>query len=101
MKSNPLSALDAKMSPEALAVAKDKAADMLLDIRLAELREITNLSQVEIAKAMGISQPSVANLEKPGKDLRLSSLKKYIEAAGGKLRIDVELPDGNHFGFPV
>ncbi len=101
MKSNPLSALDAKMSPEALAAAKDKAADMLLDIRLAELREITNLSQVEIAKAMGISQPSVANLEKPGKDLRLSSLKKYIEAAGGKLRIDVELPDGNHFGFPV
>nr|WP_087021194.1 XRE family transcriptional regulator [Thaumasiovibrio subtropicus] len=101
MKSNPLSALDAKMSPEALATAKDKAADMLLDIRLAELREITNLSQVEIAKAMGISQPSVANLEKPGKDLRLSSLKKYIEAAGGKLRIDVELPDGNHFGFPV
>ncbi|MBT0092294.1 helix-turn-helix domain-containing protein, partial [Vibrio alginolyticus] len=62
MKSNPLSVLDAKMSPEALAAAKEKAADMLLDIRLAELREITHLSQVEIAKAMGISQPSVANL---------------------------------------
>lgn len=101
MKSNPLSALDAKMSPEALAAAKEKAADMILDIRLAELREITHLSQVEIAKAMGISQPSVANLEKSGKDLRLSSLKKYIEATGGKLRIDVELPDGTHFGFPV
>ncbi|NNN90668.1 transcriptional regulator, partial [Vibrio sp. 2-2(9)] len=38
MKSNPLSVLDAKMSPEALAAAKEKAADMLLDIRLAELR---------------------------------------------------------------
>jgi transcriptional regulator with XRE-family HTH domain len=101
MKSNPLSVLDAKMSPEALAAAKEKAADMLLDIRLAELREITHQSQVEIAKAMGISQPSVANLEKSGKDLRLSSLKKYIEATGGKLRIDVELPDGKHFGFPV
>lgn len=101
MKSNPLSVLDTKMSPEALAAAKEKAADMLLDIRLAELREITHLSQVEIAKVMGISQPSVANLEKSGKDLRLSSLKKYIEATGGKLRIDVELPDGKHFGFSV
>ncbi|GAD91333.1 hypothetical protein VHA01S_085_00100 [Vibrio halioticoli NBRC 102217] len=78
MKSKPLSALDAKMSPEALAVAKEKAADMLLDIQLAELRELTHLSQVEIAKAMGISQPSVANLEKSGKDLCLSSLALFV-----------------------
>ena len=56
MKSNPLSVLDAKMSPEALAAAKEKAADMLLDIRLAELREITHLSQVEISGAFSFSE---------------------------------------------
>ncbi|HFX6219073.1 TPA: transcriptional regulator, partial [Acinetobacter baumannii] len=25
--------------------------------------------------------------------------KKYVEAMGGKLRIDVELPTGKHIGF--
>ncbi|MBO2523997.1 transcriptional regulator, partial [Acinetobacter baumannii] len=26
---------------------------------------------------------------------------KYVEAMGGKLRIDVELPTGKHIGFNV
>ncbi|MCG9262440.1 transcriptional regulator, partial [Acinetobacter baumannii] len=28
-------------------------------------------------------------------------MKKYVEAMGGKLRIDVELPTGKHIGFNV
>ncbi|MFH4312633.1 transcriptional regulator, partial [Acinetobacter baumannii] len=27
------------------------------------------------------------------------TMKKYVEAMGGKLRIDVELPTGKHIGF--
>jgi hypothetical protein len=38
-------------------------------------------------------------MEKAGKDLKLSSLKRYIEAGGGKVRLDIELPDGKHHGF--
>jgi len=30
-----------------------------------------------------------------------TSLKRYVVAAGGKLRLDVELPDGSHFGFAL
>ncbi|GKX59117.1 hypothetical protein SOASR031_14320 [Leminorella grimontii] len=48
---------------------------------------------------LGIKQPTVAGMEKPGRDLKLSTLKRYVEAAGGKLRLDVELPDGSHYGF--
>lgn len=33
--------------------------------------------------------------------LKLSSLKRYVKAIGGKLRLDIELPDGSHYGFPV
>jgi len=44
---------------------------------------------------------SVSDMEQPGHDIKLSSLKRYVEATGGKLRIDVELPDGSHFGFRV
>ena len=33
------------------------------------------------------------------RDLRLSSLKRYVEASGGKVRLDIELPDGSHYQF--
>lgn len=52
-----------------------------------------------MAQALGIRQPTVAVMEKAGRDLKLSSLKRYVEAAGGKLRLDVELPDGSHYEF--
>ncbi|CDT53033.1 Transcriptional regulator [Vibrio coralliirubri] len=97
-KSNPLSALDAKMAPEVLEAAKAKTEEMLFDLQLAELRKIAKLSQVELATAMGITQPTVANLEKEGQNLRLTSLKRYVEAAGCKLKIDIELPDGTSHG---
>ncbi|SFN21686.1 Helix-turn-helix domain-containing protein [Candidatus Pantoea varia] len=54
-----------------------------------------------MARALGITQPTVAGMEKPGRDLKLSTLKRYVDAAGGKLRLVVELPDGSHYGFVV
>ncbi len=84
-----------------IANAEAKAADILLDIHLAELRERMNLTQADIATALGIKQPTVSDMEKPGRDLKLSSLKRYVEASGGKLRLDIELPDGTHYGFSV
>lgn len=88
-------------NPEVVAKAQSKADKMLLNIHLAELREHVHKTQVEIAENLGIRQPTVAGMEKPGRDLKLSSLKRYVEAAGGKLRLDVELPDGTHYGFSV
>ena len=68
--------------PEIVEAARKKAGDMLLSIHLAELRELAQKTQVEVAEALGVKQPSVAELEKPGRDLKLSSLKRYIEATG-------------------
>ncbi|UJF18528.1 hypothetical protein L0B53_16130 [Vibrio sp. SS-MA-C1-2] len=48
-----------------------------------------------------MTQPTIASLEKKGKDARLLTLKRYIEAAGCKLRIDIEMPDGSSRGFPL
>lgn len=91
----------AEEKPEVVASAEHIAADTLLNIHLAELRERVQKTQVEMAQALGIKQPTVAGMEKPGRDLKLSSLKRYIEAAGGKLRLDIELPDGSHYEFVV
>ena len=87
--------------PEVVAKAKELAADMLLDIHLAELRERMSMTQTEMAALLNIKQPSVSDIEQPGRDLKLSSLKRYVEATGSKLRLDIELPDGSHFGFLV
>ena len=87
--------------PEVVAKAQKAATEMLLKIHLAELRDRMNLTQGEIAASLGVRQPTVSEMEKPGRDLKLSSIKRYVEASGGKLRLDVELPDGTHYGFAV
>ncbi|ENH5271833.1 XRE family transcriptional regulator [Escherichia coli] len=87
--------------PEVVAKAQKAATEMLLNIHLAELRDRMNLTQGEIAASLGVRQPTVSEMEKPGRDLKLSSIKRYVEASGGKLRLVVELPDGTHYGFAV
>lgn len=86
---------------EVVAKARQAAEEMLLNIHLAGLREHVQKTQGEMALALGIKQPTVAGMEQPGRDLKLSTLKRYVEAAGGTLRLDIELPDGTHYGFSV
>ena len=96
-----LEQLIAKEKPSVIARARERAAEIMLDIHLAELRERTKKTQEEVALSLGVKQPTVSDMERPGHDIKLSSLKRYVEATGGKLRIDVELPDGSYFGFRV
>lgn len=86
---------------EVVANARAKADAILLNIHLAELRELVQKTQGDVALALGVKQPTVAGMEKQGQDLKISSLKRYVEATGGKLRLDIELPDGTHYGFSV
>lgn len=96
---NPLDELLKKTNPNIVQSAKEQAEQEIMKLRLATLREQLELSQVEMAKRLGISQPSVANLEKRGVEIKLSSLKRYVEAMGCKLTVDVQLPDGRHIGM--
>jgi hypothetical protein len=40
-------------------------------------------------------------MENPGNDPRLSTLKRYVAALGGELRIDVTLPNGKTIAFQL
>ena len=77
------------------------ADNLLLENQLYLIREALELSQKELADTLGIKQPSLSAIENRGHDLKISTMKKYVEAMGGKLRIDVELPTGKHIGFNV
>lgn len=99
--SKTLEQLIAGQTPEVVAKAQTLAQEMLLNIHLAELRERVQKTQNEIAQELGLKQPTVAVMEKQGRDIKLSTLKRYVEATGSKLRIDIELPDGSHYGFAL
>lgn len=58
---------------------------------LKALRELAGRSQAQIAQALGVKQPSVLQIERQT-DLYLSTLRRFIEAAGGTLELRVELP---------
>ena len=98
---NPMNQLLEKVNPDVVKAAEQRAEKEILELKIAMLREQLELSQTEMAKRLGISQPSVANLEKRGAEIKLSSLKRYVEAMGGKLSLDVQLPDGSHIGVNV
>ena len=96
-----LKELLAKRSPESQARIQKLADELLLEQHLHMIREELEISQKELADILGIKQPSLSAIENRGNDLKISTMKKYVEAMGGKLRIDVELPTGKHIGFNV
>ena len=85
--------------PAVKAQAEAQAKAMLLNIQLAKIRALAQKTQAEMAETLDVKQPTVAGIERIGQDLKLSTLKRYVEAAGGKVRLDIELPDGNHHEF--
>ena len=59
---------------------------------LKELRALSGKAQTEVARTLGIKQPSVSKIERQA-DLYLSTLRSYVEAIGGELELVVKLPD--------
>jgi predicted transcriptional regulator len=55
-------------------------------LALAELRQARQITQVQLAGALGISQGNVSRLEGRS-DVYLSTLRSYVEALGGHLEI--------------
>lgn len=96
-----LEQLLAEEDPQVLAEADALYQELLLEYNLAKLREMVNKTQQEMADSLGIKQPTLAGMEKKGNDIKLSSLKRYVEAAGCRLNLDIELPDGTHCAFKL
>lgn len=94
-----LKELMAKQSPESQERIAEKVEVLRQVIALNMLREELNLSQAELASAMGVKQPTIAKMEQADNDPRLSTLKRYVTALGGELSIDVKLPTGKRVTF--
>lgn len=60
---------------------------------LAMLRKAADLTQVELAEQLGVTQGAIAKLERR-QDLLLSTLNSYINGVGGHLKLVVEFDNG-------
>jgi DNA-binding transcriptional regulator YiaG len=69
-------------------------ADRTYAMGLAALRQAADLTQVELAKKLGVSQAAVSRIEQPH-DLLLSTLNAYLQAVGGNARVIVQFADGH------
>lgn len=90
----------AQMPPERQKRVKKMAEESMLEVELQRLRETLELSQQQLADIMGVTQPAVVAIEQRGVDIKLVTLKRYIEAMGGKLSLTVEMKGGT-ITFPL
>ncbi|MBQ0533711.1 MULTISPECIES: helix-turn-helix domain-containing protein [Providencia] len=91
----------AERCPESQARINELADEMILATGLQLMREELNISQKMLASRLGISQPAITQIEQRGNDLKLATLKRYVEAIGGKLSLTIELPTGNSQVFHI
>ena len=90
----PFKKLRDRMTPRQLADAEVKAREMMAEMLLAEIRRDAGLTQEELAGILGITQPSLSKLEGQ-EDMQISTLRRLIEALGGRLEIIAHLPRGD------
>lgn len=88
-----ISELTRKLPKRVNAAANAKAAEMLTEMSLSELRKRLNITQSDVADSLTMKQPSVAQLEKR-EDAYISTLRNYLHALGGELEIKACFPDG-------
>lgn len=92
-----LDELMAELSAEDRAAVEARAAVLKAEIDgLRALRKLAHRSQEQIAQSLGVKQPAVVKIERQA-DLYLSTLRRFVEAAGGKLELRVELPGAGAF----
>jgi len=95
-KTIPLEKVMASLPAERREAIETKGRELLekIDRRatLAEMRKSRKISQAKLAEALGVKQMQVSRLEKR-KDPRLSTLRRSIEALGGKLTMIATFPN--------
>jgi hypothetical protein len=80
-----------KHAPEVEERIRQKVAAK--GMTLNQLRQARRLTQVNLAETLKINQGAVSMMEKRT-DMYVSTLRNYIEAMGGELKITAEFPEG-------
>src|SRR5271166_3824544 len=85
--------LQEKMEPASRAGNVRRVRDELQRMALDELRSAKRLTQADMAEMLDVPQSSISRIEQRA-DMYLSTLRNYVHAVGGELRIQAVFPDG-------
>lgn len=80
-------------TPERRARIEAKKKEMLAEVRLQDLRRARSMSQAMLAEAMDVAQSEVSKIERRT-DVYVGTIRRYLEAMGGSLRITAVFPEG-------
>jgi len=89
----PFKVLLDRMPPERQERIQKKTEQLIRDLPLDELRAARNLTQEQLAKALGVEQAAVSRMERRT-DMYVSTLQTAIKAMGGDLEIRAVFPEG-------
>ncbi|MGL6368177.1 hypothetical protein ACSZMZ_21835 [Aeromonas veronii] len=78
--------------PDVVTQAREKAEQMRLEIHINQLREVLTQAGTE---------PMICDQDPSIQDVTLMDLKRWVEAAGGKLQLNVVMPNGSQISFAV
>ncbi|HLC26407.1 MAG TPA: helix-turn-helix transcriptional regulator [bacterium] len=78
-------------NPQVRKMADEMLNEMRVEQDLAALREERGISQSQLAKLLGVSQPAIAKIESGKvKNLTLKTLVRYATALGGEVKITID-----------
>jgi len=82
------------IDPADLETMVDALRAQVRAYRLREIREAQAVSQVKLAEELGVGQNRVSAIERGDLDrAQISTLRRYVEALGGRLAIEAEFGD--------
>jgi transcriptional regulator with XRE-family HTH domain len=81
-----------RIGPVEAAKAKALAQQKMETILLSQFRKQLGLTQAAVAKAMGVSQSALSQLESQD-DMQLSTLRRVVQAMGGEVAVVLRFDD--------
>ena len=91
----PLKKVIASFSGERKKLVKARANELIAEeMALRDIRKSRALTQEQVAKRLGGKQVYVSRMESRS-DVKVSTLREYVQALGGELQLMVTFPSGN------
>lgn len=82
-----------KMPREAQEEVKRRTEEAIREMALDELRIARQKTQEQLAETLNVNQAAISKLERRT-DVYVSTLRRYIEAMGGRLEMRAIFPEG-------
>jgi predicted transcriptional regulator len=82
-----------KLPKESRKRIEAKKEEIFAEIRLRELRQALDLTQSQLAETLKVNQAAISKMESQS-DMYISTLRRFLTAMGGSLKIVAEFPHG-------